>query len=71
MNSKPRMSFTSLDASEWKCLKEGSVAREKRWSFSMAFANLRREQTQTERQEPARVCPPPPPRPSRAATSCG
>lgn len=25
----------------------------------MAFANLRREQTQTERQEPARVCPPP------------
>lgn len=45
MNSKPWIAWTSLDASEWKCLKEGSAAREKHRRFSMAFANLQRKQT--------------------------
>lgn len=43
MNSKAWMSLTSLVASTWKCLKEGSAEREKHWMFSIAFTNLQRE----------------------------
>jgi hypothetical protein len=38
------MSFTSLEASMWKCLKEGSAEREKHCRFSMAFTSLKRDE---------------------------
>lgn len=37
------MSLISLEASMWKCLKEGSAEREKHCRFSMAFTSLERE----------------------------
>lgn len=54
MYSMLLMTFSSLEASMWKCLKEGSAEREKHCKFSIAFTSLEREKERVRGREKER-----------------